>query len=78
MTMVLSCLSDQPIPIAEAFDSDLFSTDHLMDDLEATVNGAELARRQFRDIAVIAGLVFRGFQASRCRTDTCKGRVACV
>ncbi len=54
-------LSDQPIPIAEAFDSDLFSVDHLMDDLEATVNGAELARRQFRDIAVIAGLVFRGF-----------------
>lgn len=54
-------LSDQPIPIEEAFDSDLFSADHLMDDLEATVNGAELARRQFRDIAVIAGLVFRGF-----------------
>ena len=54
-------LSDQPIPIAEAFDSDLFSTEHLMDDLEATVNGAELARRQFRDIAVIAGLVFRGY-----------------
>ena len=54
-------LSDQPIPIAEAFDSDLFSTAHLMDDLEATVNGAELARRQFRDIAVIAGLVFRGY-----------------
>ncbi len=54
-------LSDQPIPITEAFDSDLFSTEHLMDDLEATVNGAELARRQFRDIAVIAGLVFRGF-----------------
>ncbi|MEC8758311.1 MAG: ligase-associated DNA damage response DEXH box helicase, partial [Bacteroidota bacterium] len=42
-------LSDQPIPITEAFDSDLFSTAHLMDDLEATVNGAELARRQFRD-----------------------------
>ena len=54
-------LSDQPIPITEAFDSDLFSTAHLMDDLEATVNGAELARRQFRDIAVIAGLVFRGY-----------------
>lgn len=54
-------LSDQPIPIAEALDSDLFSSAHLMDDLEATVNGAELARRQFRDIAVIAGLVFRGF-----------------
>lgn len=54
-------LSDQPIPITQAFDSDLFSTAHLMDDLEATVNGAELARRQFRDIAVIAGLVFRGY-----------------
>lgn len=54
-------LSDQPIPITEAFDSDLFSTAHLMNDLEATVNGAELARRQFRDIAVIAGLVFRGY-----------------
>lgn len=54
-------LSDQPIPIEEALDNDLFSEAHLLDDLQRSLNATEMARRKFRDIATIAGLVFQGF-----------------
>lgn len=54
-------LSDQPIPIEEALDNDLFSEAHLLDDLRRSLNATEMARRKFRDIATIAGLVFQGF-----------------
>jgi ATP-dependent Lhr-like helicase len=54
-------LSDQPIPIREAIDTNIFSTDHLMDDILASVNSVEMARRRFRDIASISGLVFQGY-----------------
>ena len=54
-------LSDQPIPIEEALDNDLFSPEHLVLDLQRSLNSTEMARRKFRDIATIAGLVFTGF-----------------
>lgn len=54
-------LSDQEIPIEAALDSDLLSSDHLRHDLEASMNATEMARRRFRDIAQIAGLVFKGY-----------------
>lgn len=54
-------LSDQDIPIELAIDSDIFSTDHLLGDIQASINSNEMARRKFRDIATIAGLVFTGF-----------------
>jgi ATP-dependent Lhr-like helicase len=54
-------LSDQPIPIEEGLDSDIFSTLHLRDNISRSVNETELARRKFRDIARIAGLVFSGY-----------------
>ena len=54
-------LSDQPIPIEEALDNNIFSEEHLFDDIQASVNSTEMARRKFRDIASISGLVFRGF-----------------
>lgn len=53
-------LSDDPIPIEQAIDNDLFSEHHLLDDLQRSLNATELARRKFRDIASIAGLVFKG------------------
>lgn len=37
------------------------SPKHLVEDLLAAMNASELARRQFRDIARIAGLVFQGY-----------------
>jgi len=53
-------LSDVPIPIEEAIDNNLFSEAHLLDDLQRSLNATEIARRKFRDIASIAGLVFKG------------------
>jgi len=36
------------------------STEHLFDDIRACLNATEMARRQFREIARVAGLVFQG------------------
>jgi ATP-dependent helicase Lhr and Lhr-like helicase len=54
-------LSAEDPPLEEAFASDLFSTANLIHDIEQSLNAAEMAKRQFRDIARIAGLVFQGF-----------------
>ena len=54
-------LSDQPIPIEEALGSDLFNVADLNADLNAGINATEMARRRFRDIAAIAGLIFKGY-----------------
>lgn len=54
-------LSDQPIDIGAIVDNNLFSTSYVHDDLQKSLNATEMARRKFRDIAVISGLVFQGF-----------------
>ncbi|WP_409029569.1 ligase-associated DNA damage response DEXH box helicase [Gracilimonas sediminicola] len=54
-------LSDQDIPIEAALENDLFSADNLVEDIMASINSAELAKRRFREICQIAGLVFQGF-----------------
>jgi len=54
-------LSDQPIDIEALIDNNLLTTKDLIDDLRKSINLAEMARRKFRDIAVIAGLVFQGY-----------------
>jgi ATP-dependent Lhr-like helicase len=54
-------LSDQPIPIDELWTEEAWSVSNLMDDLQAGVNASEMAKRRFRDIAVISGLTFQGF-----------------
>jgi ATP-dependent Lhr-like helicase len=41
--------------------SGLFSTEHLLEDVLASLNAAELAQRRFREIARIAGLIFQGY-----------------
>lgn len=46
----------------------LLSPEHLLDDVLAALNASELARRQFRDIARISGLVFQGYPG-RGKTD---------
>ena len=52
--------SDEP-RIEEALDAGLVSPNHLLHDIPASLNAAELARRQFREIARIAGLIFQGY-----------------
>lgn len=54
-------LSDQPVDIQEVLDNDLFTTAHLLDDLQKSLNATEMARRKFRDIAIISGMVFTGY-----------------
>jgi ATP-dependent Lhr-like helicase len=48
-------------PFTEALASGLFSSEHLGADIMASLNGAELAKSKFREIARIAGLVFEGY-----------------
>jgi len=40
------------------------SREHLLEHVLAALNAGELARRQFRDIARVSGLVFQGFPGS--------------
>ncbi len=54
-------LSDQEIPIEEILGNNVFGTEDLSNDLLNSMNGIEMARRKFRDIAGISGLVFQGF-----------------
>lgn len=54
-------LSDQPIPLTAENAKQLFSTENLLTELQTSVNATEMARRKFRDIAVIAGLIFQGY-----------------
>lgn len=54
-------LSDQPIPVDPTNVQELFTPENLNLELQASVNSTEMARRKFRDIAVIAGLVFQGY-----------------
>lgn len=53
-------LSDTPNPINQENIQALFSTEHLFEDIRSSVNSTEMARRKFRDIAVIGGLIFQG------------------
>jgi len=54
-------LSDQPIPVDDSNVYELFSEEGLTADIQRSVNSAEMARRKFRDIAVIGGLIFQGY-----------------
>jgi len=54
-------LSPDPIPLNEALADGLFESDDLAVEIEESLNETEMARRQFREIARVAGLVFTGF-----------------
>ncbi|WP_094572657.1 ligase-associated DNA damage response DEXH box helicase [Mucilaginibacter xinganensis] len=55
-------LTDEEIPIEQALeDTSFFSIDHLLEDIQHSLNANEMARRRFRDIAHIGGLVFTGY-----------------
>ena len=54
-------LSPDRAPLDEAIEAGLFSPDNLLHDIPASLNAAELARRQFREIARVAGLLFQGY-----------------
>jgi ATP-dependent helicase Lhr and Lhr-like helicase len=54
-------LSDQPIKLEEALGMALTDPDNLEQDILNGVNATELAKRRFREIASISGLIFKGY-----------------
>lgn len=57
-------LSPDEAPIGEALDAGLLEPSNLVDDIPSSLNATEMAKRQFREIARVAGLVFPGFPHS--------------
>ncbi len=53
-------LSDLPIPVDDSNAREFFSTENLLTDIQKSMNSTEMAKRKFRDIAVIGGLIFQG------------------
>ncbi|HAO26635.1 MAG TPA: DNA ligase-associated DEXH box helicase, partial [Chryseobacterium indologenes] len=53
--------SDKEIPLNEENLHQVLTRDHLMTDVIASINSAEMARRKFRDIAVISGMVIQNY-----------------
>ena len=53
-------LSVDPPPLEAALAENLLSPESLLEDVPASLNATEMARRQFREIARVAGLVFPG------------------
>lgn len=60
-----SLQSSRPLGLTEREWRVLLSPDHLVDDLAVCLNTTELARRQFRDIARVAGLILPGYPGQR-------------
>lgn len=58
-------LSDQPIPVDDSNVYDLFSPTDLLNDIQRSVNSTEMAKRKFRDVAVIGGLIFQGMPGEK-------------
>ena len=54
-------LTDQSLDVESIFSQELFAPEEVHEALNTTMNASQMTRRQFRDIAAIAGLVFTGF-----------------
>ncbi len=53
--------SEQTLPTDEKTLRTLFHTDNLLHDILEAINAGEIAKRKFRDIARISGLIFDGY-----------------
>jgi ATP-dependent Lhr-like helicase len=58
-------LCDQPVPVDDANVYELFSPEDLLNDIQRSVNSTEMAKRKFRDVAVIGGLIFQGMPGEK-------------
>ena len=63
-TMGSSCCRRSSRRCSKGSTTVCFSPDGLLDDITAALNAAEMAKRQFRELARIAGLVFPGLPRS--------------
>lgn len=48
--------------------NNLFTSENLLNDIQKSVNATEMAKRKFREIASIAGLIFQGFPGKHIKT----------
>ncbi len=61
-------LSDTKVNMDDVLDNNLFTDEKLYDDAIQSMNATEMAKRKFRDIASIAGLVFNGYPGKVIKT----------
>lgn len=61
-------LSDREVDVQAVLDNDLFSPEFLQEDALKSLNATETAKRKFRDIATIAGLIFTGWPGKQKKT----------
>jgi ATP-dependent Lhr-like helicase len=64
----IEMLSDQEVDIKKAIEEGLLSGENLQTDILGGINAMEMARRKFRDIAHIAGLIFPGYPGKQKKT----------
>src|SRR5690606_41826070 len=64
----LELLSSTRYEVNDGIIKALLSPDHLHEDITSGINVREMARRRFRDIAGIAGLVFQGYPGKAVKT----------
>lgn len=63
-------LSDREVNLEELLEEHaLFSTKNLLDDIQHSINANEMAKRKFREIASIAGMIFQGYPGQAVRTS---------
>ena len=58
-------LCPEPVEWNGLIDASLFSTEDLSEDIVHSMNAGEMARRRFREIARVSGLVFQGFPGAQ-------------
>jgi ATP-dependent Lhr-like helicase len=63
----IDILTPEPLDLDEAAWRRLLSVDNLLPDLLTCLNSSELARRRFRDVARIAGLIHPGYPGGSTR-----------
>ncbi|MDQ6683873.1 MAG: DNA ligase-associated DEXH box helicase, partial [Pseudomonadota bacterium] len=57
----LELLSAKPVDVQPLLEQTLFAEGNLLQDVLASLNSSELARRRFREIARVSGLISQGF-----------------
>lgn len=58
-------LSPEAAPLDEALANGLLTPANLLDDIIASLNASEMSKRQFREIARIAGLIYQGYPGEK-------------
>ena len=52
-------------PLDEGLQSGLLSSDNVVEDILSSLNATEMSKRQFREIARVAGLLFQGYPGQK-------------